>query len=135
MKPDDLNLPPDLVERYKREKARLEQDIAEAQRKLVAVNQVLRAALVLGEAADSHEESEAEKAQENQAIDPENVMGTMAALINQAPKPLTKPELKAQLHAVGVPDERLGSYFYVAIKRLKDHERIKVLDDGRVWRR
>jgi len=61
-------------------------------------------------------------------------MGTMATLINESPKPLTKAELKAKLKAIGVPDERLGTYFYVAIKRLKDHERIKVLEDGRVWK-
>jgi hypothetical protein len=133
MKLDDLNLPPALIERYKREKARLQQDIAEAQRKLVAINQVLSAAQVLGE-VESDEEAETEETEAKQAIDPSNVMGTMATIINEAPKALTKAELKAKLRSVGVSENRLGTYFYVAIKRLKDKNRIQVLEDGRVWR-
>jgi hypothetical protein len=33
-----------------------------------------------------------------------------------------------------MPENRLGSYFYVAVDRLKRKDEITVLDDGRIWR-
>jgi hypothetical protein len=34
----------------------------------------------------------------------------------------------------GFPPDRLANYFYTAIHRLKNKERVTVLDDGSVWR-
>jgi hypothetical protein len=51
-----------------------------------------------------------------------------------SPAPLTKKQIKEMLAAEHFPEDRLGPYFYICIKRLKKGERIRVLDDGRVWK-
>ena len=134
----------EMVEQAKHEKERLEGEIADLQRKLSLVTQFLRMATAYhqdevdpevtetsGEKRDPEGPAQ-EPAQEE--IDPSNMMAAIARIANDSTKPLTKPELKGKLIEFGIKENRLGSYFYVAIDRLKEKERICVLDDGRVWR-
>jgi hypothetical protein len=129
MKPNasSLTLSPELLNQWEKEKDRLEKVIVEAQRKLAAIHALLRAGAVLSGV-------EAQEEDEGSEIDPSNLMGSLAKIANESQKPLTKAELKAELRAAGVPESRLGSYFYVAIDRLKKRGRITVRDDGSVWR-
>jgi hypothetical protein len=129
---------PELVAQAEHEKERLDHEIADLQRKLGLVVNFLRLAAAYREAeqpavAEKSEQPEpVETAAED--IDPSNMMGLIAQIANASTKPLTKKELKAKLVERGIATNRLGSYFYVAVDRLKDRERICVLDDGRVWR-
>src|SRR3569833_1537701 len=65
----------------------------------------------------------------------DNLMGTIAKLASEAPDPITKAELRARLKALGFPNKRLMSnYFYVAVKKLEERNKISILSDGSVWR-
>lgn len=130
MKPNSgsLTLSSELLAQWQKEKDRLEQAISDAQLKLSAINQLLRAGAILAGSSEPKEQAEPSE------IDPSNLMGTLAKLANTSSRPLTKSELKAQLMAAGVPQDRLGSYFYVAIDRLKKKGRISVREDGSVWK-
>jgi len=129
---------PELLDQAKREKDRLEQDIDEAQRKLALVNQFLRLAAAYSDESKADTEAEApeekEESEETESVDPSNMMGLIRHIANESTKPITKSEMKAKLFAAGMPKGRLGSYFYVAVDRLKKKDRITVLDDGRIWR-
>jgi hypothetical protein len=48
--------------------------------------------------------------------------------------PLTKKQIKEKLRTEQFPEDRLGPYFYTCLMRLKKNERIRVMDDGRVWK-
>ena len=64
-----------------------------------------------------------------------NFMGAIRRLANEAQKPLPKSELKEMLRKEGFPDHQVGgTYFYVAIKKLKDKGSIAVDDAGNVGR-
>jgi hypothetical protein len=129
---------PEMVEQAEHEKARLEHDIADAQRKLGLITNFLRLAAAYredseAEAVEKTEESDVAPV-EGEEVDPSNMMGMIAKIANESTRPLTKTELKAKLVEIGTDEGRLGSYFYVAVDRLKKKDRICVLDDGRVWR-
>lgn len=129
-----LTLSPEMLVQWEKERDRLEKEINEAQRKLLAINQLLRAGAVLAGPNRHVGHLKAEESEPSESFDPSNLMGTLARIANESQKPLTKSELKAELKAIGVPEERLGSYFYVAIDRLKKKGRISVRDDGSVWK-
>jgi hypothetical protein len=133
-----FEITPAMVEDAEREKDRLEQIINDAQRKHGLILQFLRLAAVYKaepelDGAEKPEET-AKTDTSGEDIDPSNMMGTVARIANESPKPLTKSEMKTKLIEVGTPEARLGSYFYVAIDRLKKKERISVLEDGRIWK-
>jgi hypothetical protein len=116
------------IELWRAERDRLLDLLRDTQSRLQAVNQLLSAAAVLS--PSSLEEKPEEASDE---LDPTNVMGTMVRVANAAEKPMTKADLKEALREAGVEPERIeGSYFYVALNRLKKKERITVLPDGRV---
>jgi hypothetical protein len=129
---------PEAIKRWEKEKDRLEGILAETQRKLGAVHSLLRAATILGPAAISEEEPEdvqiAEETTPAEEPESSNMMGMIRQFANESVKPITKSEMKSKLVAAGIPDNRLGSYFYVAIDRLKKKDKITVLDDGRIWK-
>jgi hypothetical protein len=132
---------PELLDQAKREKDRLEQDIVEAQHKLALINQFLRLAEAYsdepkpGTEVEAPEETEeSEEPEESESVDPSNMMGLISQIANESAKPITKAEMKVKLVAAGMPKGRLGSYFYVAVDRLKKKDRITVLEDGRIWR-
>lgn len=133
-----FTLSPELIEQAKREKARLEQEVTDAQQKLAAIKELLRAATLFTDELDADTAAEVaeklEEIQETEAPDPSNIMASIAYIANESPKAMTKAEMKEKLIEAGVPRNRLGSYFYVAIDRLKKKDRITVLDDGRIWR-
>ncbi len=129
---------PELLDQAKREKDRLEQDIDEAQRKLALVNQFLRLAAAYSDESKADTKAEApeekEEIEESESVDPSNMMDLIRRIANGSAKPITKTEMKAKLAAAGIQESRLGSYFYVAVDRLKKKDRITVLEDGRIWR-
>lgn len=65
----------------------------------------------------------------------ENLMGAIARLALEAPEPMSKAELRARLEKMGFPKSRLNSnYFYVAIMKQRDKNKISVLPNGSIWR-
>ena len=122
---------------WRAEKDRLQKLVVETQQRLHAVNMVLNAATVLTEQSDTVAavpESPA-TTEHVEKIDPTNVMGTLARLINESPKPLQRAELKEAAAQAGVDPEKLnGPYFHVALNRMKEAKRITIRDDGSVWR-
>lgn len=65
----------------------------------------------------------------------ENLMGAIAQLASEAAEPITKAELKAKLEKLGFPKKRLNSnYFYVAIMKQREKNKISVLPNGSIWR-
>jgi hypothetical protein len=139
----EFDITPAMVSDAEQEKDRLEQVISDAQRKHGLILQFLRLAAAYSVSAEPQPEAkpkdgpavETADTDAPEEIDPTNVMGALRRIANESPKPLQKKELKAALIAAGVDEERInGPYFYVAIARLKDKERISVLDDGRVWK-
>jgi hypothetical protein len=130
----------EMVDQAKHEKDRLESEIADLQRKLGLVAQFLRMASAYyqeeadADASEASEEISSTESPQQEDIDPSNMTAAIARIANDSAKPITKSELKAKLIESGIKENRLGSYFYVAIDRLKEKERICVLDDGRVWR-
>ena len=65
----------------------------------------------------------------------QNFMGAIRRLANDSTKPILKSELKEMLRKEGFSTSQVGgTYFYVAIKKLKDKGSITVDDNGNVWR-
>ncbi len=63
----------------------------------------------------------------------QNFMGTMADIVNTAAKPIAKADLKEMMKKRGFPEHQVaGTYFYLAIKKLKAAERVSVLADGSI---
>lgn len=135
-----FTITPEMLDQAKHEKERLEGEISDRQRKLGLVTQFLRMAAAYHQNEDAAETTEITEEkfviseEPKEETDPSNMMAAIARIANDSTKPMTKPELKAKLIEFGIKENRLGSYFYVAIDRLKEKERICVLDDGRVWR-
>jgi hypothetical protein len=125
---------PEAIAQWEKEKDRLEKLIVDSQRKLGAVQQLLRAAAILGAKIEEEEEEEEGAKGEAPEVDSSNLMGLIAKYANESLRPITKSDMKARLIEAGIEENRLRSYFYVAIARLKRKERISVLDDGRIWR-
>ncbi len=129
---------PELLDQAKREKDRLEQDIDDAQRKLALINNFLRLAAAYSDESKADTEAEVseekEETEESESVDPSNMMDLIRRIANGSAKPITKTEMKTKLAAAGIQESRLGSYFYVAVDRLKKKDRITVLEDGRIWR-
>ena len=63
-----------------------------------------------------------------------NFMGTLVRLANESPRPIPRSELKEALRKLGFAERQLGRYFYVALKKTSDAERISLRDDGTVWK-
>ena len=64
-----------------------------------------------------------------------NFMGTIFELANGSAKPIPKADLKEMLKNKGFPEHQVGgTYFYLAIKKLKDKGRVSVQPDGSIWR-
>lgn len=67
--------------------------------------------------------------------DSANLMGTLRRLANESPAPIPKSDLKKMLIKAGVPAERVsGTYFYLAIRKLRDKGKVSVKADGSVWK-
>jgi len=66
--------------------------------------------------------------------DGDNLVAAIEKIANDAPRPVSKKELKKILAEQGFAADRLANYFYTAIHRLKTKERITVRADGSVWK-
>jgi hypothetical protein len=62
------------------------------------------------------------------------MMESMATIANAAEKPMTKATMKSRLLTLGFPEDRMTSYFYTCVARLKAKKRITVTDDGKMWK-
>jgi hypothetical protein len=124
------------IKQWERDKDALEREIAERQAKLLDLAEKLKAVAVL-RAQPSREETRA-AATNGHAEPPESEGSSLTAAIEQiattSPAPLTKKQLKQRLLEQHFPEDRMGPYFYTCLMRLKKKERIRVMDDGRVWK-
>lgn len=115
-----------MISNLKKERDRLVRLLSDTQLKLNGVNFMLRGA----ELYDRQDEPP-----DPDDTDPTNFMGTLFQIINASPKPLSKKDLKAEAEAKGLDKEKLdGTYFYVALNRMKKARRISVHKDGNVWK-
>ena len=83
--------------------------------------------LLLGLSADGDQDA---------VIDDEgpSMMESMATIANSTEKPMTKATMKSRLMMLGFPEDRMTSYFYTCVARLKAKKRITVTEDGRMWK-
>jgi hypothetical protein len=64
-----------------------------------------------------------------------NLQGMVEQIANDSLQPISKATMKIKLKQAGIAQKRVhGSYFYVAIERLKKRGRISVLPDGTLWK-
>jgi hypothetical protein len=131
-----INLTSEVIAQWKREKDQLEREQAEIERKLTTVTEKIKAASILmGTLEDDAVEAFALAAPVEFDSGAEDMTAAVERIANEATSALSKSDLKSQLRSRGFPESRLGNYFYTVIKRLKDHDRISVLDDGRIWKK
>lgn len=64
---------------------------------------------------------------------PDNFMGTLERIANEAPAPVPRTVIKKQMASLGFSDKQLGNYFYSVVARLKDSKRITVMGNGDLW--
>jgi hypothetical protein len=123
---------------WKAEKARLENIVTDANRGLNQVNEKLQAAGVLagqnGESSPSGVESSRAFLKKEKTLKAANLTRTVERIANESAGPMAKNDLKEILVQQGFPKERLSTYFYTAITRLKHKGRITVRADGSLWR-
>lgn len=126
------------VSGLKADEAEYEKQLADIQQKLTSVRDILKAVAVL-----SAQSVPAKPAAEtlfppphaNGAAESKNdLTAAVERLANTATAPLSKKKLKAHLIREGYPAKRLGNYFYTVLRRLHDHDRIMVYDNGTVWK-
>jgi hypothetical protein len=125
------------IKQWERDKDALEREIVERQAKLSDIAEKLKAVAVL-RAQPSRQETRAVAATNGHAEPPESEGSSLTAAIEQiattSSAPLTKKQLKEKLLEQHFSEDRMGPYFYTCLMRLKKKERIRVLDDGRVWK-
>lgn len=125
------------IKQWEREKNFLEGEIADRQRRLGSLNEKLKAVAILGVQLRQTETPSARiEAPEDfkLAADGSTMTDAIERIVNNSPEPMSKKELKAQLLAEKFSEDRLGAYFYTVIMRLKQKGRIRVFDNGRMWK-
>jgi hypothetical protein len=130
-----ISFTPEEIERWEAERDRLKSLISESHQRLAAINQLLGAAAVLNAGPVEPQAEAGEEGNEPEELDPANLMGSIVKIVSGSSEPMTKAELKEALHKAGVDPGRIkGTYFYVALNRLKKHGRIVINSDGTVER-
>ena len=135
--PTDIILTADQVERWKQRKDALQRTIADAQRELADINRRLDAVAILtGERVETERPAEPERpAPETPAQEPEEAMvDAITRIAHESQNPVPRSVLKDRLRSAGYAESRLGNYFYTAVSRLKQRNRIKVLPNGSITR-
>ncbi len=128
MKADtSVTVTPATIEEWEKEAVNRERQAA----KLVEEAKSLRARaeagkLLLGLSGDAGDQDE--------ESDGQSMMEAMATVANASDKPLTKAAMKSRLLTMGFPEDRMSSYFYTCVSRLKAKKRITVTEDGRMWK-
>ena len=125
------------LDNLKTKEAELERGIAEMQGQLDAIKEQRAAAAVLFSAQHTVQRPEASSLfpiEPKEADDGKDLTAAVERIANDAPAPLSKTHVRAQLRRAGFPDNRLGNYFYTVIKRLKESKRISVQPDGKIWK-
>ena len=136
----DFTINNDQIEQAKRERDRHESIIANSQRRIAALDHFLSAAAILGANVGDGQASgppAISPATDEEPADSgsTNLMGILAQIANESPRPVSKAMMKIKLKQAGVSHDRVhGSYFYVAVDRLKKKGRITVLEDGTLWK-
>ena len=126
----DVILTAGQVAEWEQRKSDLEGQITASQSELADIHRKLDAVAVLR----GENESKPTRLVEISTIGKtdESMIEAIERIVNAVPEPMKKLRLKRRLIADGFDESRLGNYFYTTIKRLKDRNRIVVLDDGRV---
>jgi hypothetical protein len=121
------------IRQWEKEKGGLEREIAECQNKLSAIAEKLKAVAVLGGTPAQIEQPQ-KRALKSNGREAPNMTSAIERIVTASSAPLAKKQLKEKLAAEHFPKERLGPYFYTCLMRLKKGQRIRMLDDGRVWK-
>ena len=127
----DLTITPEQIAQARKDRLRYEGLIVTYQRKMAALDQFLSAAAILNPDV-VNDDGEADK--DDNSPQPDNLMGLIERLANTSRSPLAKSQMRTTLAEMGIPADRLQSYFYVAVDRLKKKGRVSVLADGRIWK-
>ena len=128
---------PEQIADMEREEARLTEVMNDTRHKLDSVRMILRGAKAFQKVEDKpieppKSEEEVDETPSS-AVVPSNMMGTLAKIVNEHDDRMSKKELKRALIAAGVDEKRVkGPYFYVALNRLYDRDRITLYQDGTI---
>jgi hypothetical protein len=125
------------IRQWERDKEALEQDIAERQAKLADISEKLKAVAVLRARLPEipqQEDQHPVKGNGSAEAGNPNLTAAIERIAITSSAPLTKRQLKERLRAEHFSEDRLGAYFYTVVMRLKEKQRIRVLEDGKVWR-
>jgi hypothetical protein len=136
-----FKLSPEHIAEAETELARLDKSIEEDTRRRNALRDYVRAARALY--PEEAPEVPSPPTPQNRAslfptddqTDASNLQRMVEQIANDSPQPISKAMMKIKLKQAGIAQERVhGSYFYVAIERLKKRGRISVLADGTLWK-
>ena len=116
------------------DKVRLENEIAQKQQELAAIQRRLEAASVLAEPMTHSVNSELFQLSVGDEGGRLSMTLTIEKIANESPAPITKKDLKKMLLSRGFRPDQLQAYMYTPIMRLKNSKRISVLSDGRIWK-
>lgn len=126
------------VDEWRSERDTLERDVPIMQKRLALLNARLRMAdFLLGEDFPKEASKEPALFSEAKPLAPGNRLNFIDAIeriANGSPRPISKAELRQRLCALGFPLSSFNNYFYGAIRRLKWKERVRVLEDGSLWK-
>jgi hypothetical protein len=136
-----FKISPEHIAEAETESARLDKSIDEDTRRRDALREYVRAARALNPEVTSEPppspalESRASLFPADEQPDAVNLQGMVEKIANDSQQPVSKAMMKIKLKQAGIAQERVhGSYFYVAIERLKKRGRISVLPDGTLWK-
>jgi hypothetical protein len=141
----NFKISPEHIADAESELARLDKSIDDDTRRRNALRDYVRAARILYPANPS-EASPTPPPEERRSLfptdgepdeldDASNLQGMVEQIANDSPQPVSKAMMKIRLKQAGIAQKRVhGSYFYVAIDRLKKRGRISVLPDGTLWK-
>ncbi|HEY0267440.1 MAG TPA: hypothetical protein VGC16_11850 [Rhizomicrobium sp.] len=120
---------PEQIASWRTDLAAAKKQMEDGQRKMWALQKVLEGASMWeGIRADASKDQDDAQA-------PENFMGTLERIANDAPAPLSRKVIKKALADRGFSEKQLGNYFYSVVARLKEAKRITVMDNGDLWRK
>ena len=113
------------IDKWRAEKAELEDSVKKLDAKLKAINRKLEALALL-----TRNEKKAKSVTEKAAPLPADVIYSVLA---NAKKTLSPKQIREKVIETGFPKERWGqnfAYFYTTLKRLVDEDKIQKTDDG-----
>jgi hypothetical protein len=134
----DINISSATIREQEAKLSRLESELAVKQQEVAAVKRWLDAARVLSSPFPPPRQINGTLLlEEPPPFSGPNKSMTLAIerIANNSPAPVSKDDLRRQLAELGYPQEQLKGYFYTALMRLRDKNRMTVMEDGSIWRK